>query len=506
MTSRISDTIQRSLRRLKILSNHMAVRRRICSSLVDQSHHGPCITVTPSVGMVDEKVNFDIRGLVAKQIVTVVADVVENGMKFESWCVFQADGNGEINNFSTESIHGTFKGIEPMGLFWSLRCVSAPKKYVRLVKKDVSTPMNFSIKVYPDNQNKATLMHQPLTETSVQRLYKKPGVKRIPLAGKFKGTIFIPEGDGPFPGLIDMYGALVSLVETRAALLASHGYATLALSYLYGEGLPDMVYDADFTYIKEAFEWFIKQDYIDKNRLGTVGISFGGLFSLVLASVFPQVRAAVDINGIPITPEVNTIICDTADWLDKNKVFKAEEGIVIKNVYDCDNPWPVPVRFYFYFPKNERSRAIMTLLFNSNGTPLFNKDIQRTSFLAWQHGAKILVIAGEDDQQMHPKWYTFYYDSCPPQFKANVKVYRYPGAGHMIEPPYIPNTRGVSPGRNRLRTVDFVPEKFYDEDMMVGGWPDKHAHAEEDSWKKILNFLEENVKHVSQEDNPGGEF
>ncbi|XP_045195331.2 bile acid-CoA:amino acid N-acyltransferase-like isoform X2 [Mercenaria mercenaria] len=457
MTARVSYTIQKSLRRLNVLGNHMTVLTRACTSLANQGH-GPCIAVTPSVGMVDEKVNIDIRGLNAKQIVTVVADVEENGIQFESRCVYQADGNGEINNFSNESVDGSFKGIEPMGLFWSLHCVSAPKKYARLVKKDVSTPMNFSIKVYPDNQNKATLIHQPLTETRVQRFYQKPGVRRIPLTGRFKGAIFVPEGEGPFPGVIDLYGGLVSLIETRAALLASHGYATLALSYLHGEGLPDMLYDADFNYVKEAYEWFMKEDYIDKNRLGIVGLCFGGFLSLALASVLPQVRAVVNINGFSFIPEVNKINCDWEKWLDKNDVLCTEEGLVISDVYMLKNSWPVP---------------------------------------AWQHGAKILVIVAEDDKQVHPKCHTLYYESCPPQFKENIRIFRYPGAGHMIEPPYSPHYRAVTPGRKRLRTINFIPEKFHDEDMMTGGWPDTHAHAQEDSWMKILNFLEENVKNVS---------
>ena len=68
---------------------------------------------------------------------------------------------------------------------------------------------------------------------------------------KFNSIQFILfcTGDGPFPGLTDMYGGLVSLVETRAALLASHGYAVLALKYLYGEGLPKLMLEVDFPYI-----------------------------------------------------------------------------------------------------------------------------------------------------------------------------------------------------------------------------------------------------------------
>ena len=81
-----------------------------------------------------------------------------------------------------------------MGLFWSLKCLSAPNQSARLVKKDVSTPLKFNIKVYPDVHELPIQRGEPIAETKLERLYKKPGVKRIPLTGKVKGALFIPEG------------------------------------------------------------------------------------------------------------------------------------------------------------------------------------------------------------------------------------------------------------------------------------------------------------------------
>lgn len=40
------------------------------------------------------------------------------------------------------------------------------------------------------------------------------------------------EGSGLFPGVLDLWGGGGKLVEYRAALLASHGFASLALDYL----------------------------------------------------------------------------------------------------------------------------------------------------------------------------------------------------------------------------------------------------------------------------------
>ena len=40
------------------------------------------------------------------------------------------------------------------------------------------------------------------------------------------------EGPGPFPGLLDLWGGEGHLLEYRAALLASRGFASLTLDYL----------------------------------------------------------------------------------------------------------------------------------------------------------------------------------------------------------------------------------------------------------------------------------
>lgn len=319
--------------------------------------------------------------------------------------------------------------------------------------------MDIYIKVYVGNLPDDTMDTTAVTEAKVQRMYKKPGVRRIPLNGKVKGVIFIPEGKGPFPGLIDMFGGLVSLIETRAALLASHGYATLALSYIYAPGLPDKLEDADFSYIREAYEWFMEQDYIDNNRLGAVGLCYGGFLSLALTASISKIKAVVNINGSEITPRIHHLPGDMklTGWPDMSKVYCTEEGVVIRDVFDCDEPWAMP---------------------------------------AWEHGAKILIIVGEDDKQVNPKWHTFFCDSVPQKFKSNVEMHRYPGAGHLIEPPYSPHTRAVTPGRKRMASIKFMPEKFHDEAMMTGGWPEPHAHAQEDAWRKVLAFLEKNVKNA----------
>ena len=61
----------------------------------------------------------------------------------------------------------------------------------------------------------------------------------------------------------------------------------------------------------------------------------------------------------------------------------------------------------------------------------------------------MLNISGLDDLQINPKYAQYFYDHWPEALKDNVSLVKYPGAGHLIEPPYSPLCRVVHPGRKR---------------------------------------------------------
>ena len=58
---------------------------------------------------------------------------------------------------------------------------------------------------------------------------------------------FLLPGEGPFPGVIDVYGTGGGLSQHRAALLASKGFVTLALAYFNYEDLPKEI-ELDYDY------------------------------------------------------------------------------------------------------------------------------------------------------------------------------------------------------------------------------------------------------------------
>ena len=70
--------------------------------------------------------------------------------------------------------------------------------------------------------------------------------------------------------------------EIRAKLLASNGFAVLALSYLGANGLPSNLQDIPLEYFELTFTWLKDQPNIDSSRVGLFGGSRGAELSLIL--------------------------------------------------------------------------------------------------------------------------------------------------------------------------------------------------------------------------------
>ncbi|TRY59734.1 hypothetical protein DNTS_026822 [Danionella cerebrum] len=63
-------------------------------------------------------------------------------------------------------------------------------------------------------------------------------------------------------------------------------------------------------------------------------------------------------------------------------------------------------------------------------------------------------------------------------------VLTYPGAGHLIEPPYTPH----------FRATNFLQRDMKKKIVMLwGGHTKPHAVAQEDAWEKILAFLNQQL-------------
>ena len=91
-------------------------------------------------------------------------------------------------------------GQMTMGLFCSL--IQEPNQAPgrRLIKMDVTTPLDFEVTLYPGHLASESQVFGPnrptaLASSRCQRWYMGPGVRRIPIrVNRVKGTMFIPAG------------------------------------------------------------------------------------------------------------------------------------------------------------------------------------------------------------------------------------------------------------------------------------------------------------------------
>ena len=163
---------------------------------------GCVISVQPVSSLIDEKVRIIASGLRPQQNITLQTRIIGyKGEVFESHAHFIADKDGEVDVCRESSLGGSYSGVSPMGLLWSMKPAPGQRKGIRLMKSDVTKPYNIVLNCFDGHviPNESSL--QPLSSETFQKWYIAEGVKRIPVReGRIRGTLFLPPGDGPFPG------------------------------------------------------------------------------------------------------------------------------------------------------------------------------------------------------------------------------------------------------------------------------------------------------------------
>ncbi|XP_052454360.1 acyl-CoA thioesterase 19 isoform X2 [Carassius gibelio] len=368
------------------------------------AEHGPVLCVHPSSCLVDEKTEVEVKHLPADYRVTLHALIhSEDGDDWESLGRYTSDSSGTV------------------------------KGHLARVFK----------------------YHTPLTSATAERWYLAPEVQRVEVTeGGIKGTLFIPPGPGPFPAVLDLCGGQGGRVEHRSALLASHGYVSLALEYIGILTAEGKLHHVDNTYFETAFKFLQKHPKVRPDRVAVMGMSFGVPVSLGLTtySQILEPRCVVCVSGSHIMPHKGSL----AD------VYAALQQNVDKIRYD------------------EKMRIIWRdLLLPVPDDP--SKKVKMGEIKC-----PILLIVGEDDQNWPASESAA--DMKEMMEKAGnsrlLTVLSYPGAGHLIEPPYSPHVRFSDFKLLEAKTKVVV---------LWGGETVPHSRAQEESWQKTLAFLEEHL-------------
>jgi len=111
---------------------------------------------------------------------------------------------------------------------------------------------------------------------------------------------YAPAPGSPLPApAVVVLGGSEGEIHTQlvAGLLASHGYATLAVGYFNIGPLPEALERIPLEYFANAIAFLRDQPNIDGSQLGVVGFSRGGELALLLGSYYPEITAVVSYNG-----------------------------------------------------------------------------------------------------------------------------------------------------------------------------------------------------------------
>lgn len=448
--------------RKKVIRMSTVIKRTYTSS-----PSSPVLTVTPLHCLYDEPVSIQASGLQPGKAYTLGCDVTDSkGVPFWARVNYFAAADGTIDTALQPAIGGHYSGVQPMGLMANTRLAPTADlpphiRNYRFSLQDVTKSLSYQLSLYEGGY----ALHMALAGMEVDaassvahtRSLVGPGVCRLPVRhGRVRGVLYLPPGPGPHPGVIDMFGASGGIREYRAALLASRGFAALALPfYKYEDLRPDMS-ELDMAYFREAVEFLCGREEVDSSGgVGALGASKAGDIALNMALNIPQVTAVVTLNGCISNVETK---------------FELENGKVIPPLM-------------FTLEKVRMLNSGVMDVYEVLNDPLEHPD---TVLPVQDLNASVLCVVGEDDRNWKSGKYA---DLMLERVRGTpaeglVEVVRYPGAGHLIEPPF--GTFCEMAHHQAARTS-----------VLYGGEESAHCAAQVDSWKRILAFFNEKLRSIA---------
>nr|XP_061814278.1 peroxisomal succinyl-coenzyme A thioesterase-like [Nerophis lumbriciformis] len=430
--------------------NAVAIRRKTGSTLV------PVLTAAPTRGLVDEQIGIKADFLPPRHPVTLCAQMrSEDGDLWEAFGHYNTSADGTVDLTRDHSVGGSYLGCEPMGLFWAMQPAPGEREGLRLRMRNVKIPLIVNISLSEGHVSPREPESGRLAVATAERWFTAPGVQRIDVRQNgVVGTLFLPPGPGSFPAVLDLWGMGGGLVEYRSSMLASRGFASFSVAYMEHK---DLTVQLDISgadaYMKKAFHILQDHPQICGDRIGIIGLSYGVYLGLRMATS-PDLNPSclVCINGpAGSNKELSQVFC-------KPKTSESDQR---------------------YWPRDEAGYlSFRDMSLPANYSPGTQVKIENLA-------CPTMYILGEDDQNSPS---TENSNLIEDVLKAAGKSHlytrlSYPGAGHLIEVPYTPHAR--------LSVWRIKPEKIL---SLWGGETAPHAAAQEDSWKKMLHFLDTNLR------------
>jgi dienelactone hydrolase len=387
--------------------------------------------------LVDESIPITVSGL-PPNATTIVRLRGGAGDAWTSNATFIADANGQIDVARMTPVHGRdYKERDAMGLFWSAEQHRDTGAIESRDDDDApATPESWTLS--------AEVNGETVARTTLRRRAVAGDVRVTPVrASGLVGAFYEPPGGARHPAMVVLGGSGGGIPPPGGAAggLASRGYAVLALAYFNAPGLPRTLSNVPLEYFGTAFDWLAAQASVDPDRIGVVGASRGAELALLIGVLYPRIRVVVA-------------------YMPSNVVWRG----------CCD----MSTRFAWTIG----GRPVATMPPPGRRDPA---EAQRAEIQVERIHGPLMLISGRDDGV---------WDSAEMAGKivARLKQHNfgfpyeslvYGHAGHGINRPYT-STMELNSRRHPLtgRTVH------------MGGTPSGTAKAREESWSRMLAFVE----------------
>lgn len=413
----------------------------------------PSLSVLPERALADEVIELTGTGFEPGRRVTLRARTATDRGTWEGRATFVSDDDGTVSPAAQAPVDGTYDGVRPMGLFQFAR------------------PADDADLDPPTTRIDAIVDDEVVASASCERRFVADGVEFVDLDhDRLVGTLLVPPGEGPHPGLIVLGGSEGGTpLGPRALLLASRGYAVLALAYFGEPTLPDDLVEVPLEYFDVAVEWLSDHEAVRSEPLGVLGISRGSEAAIRVGARRDEVRTVVAVvPGAHAFQGLASPLPDTSAWSED------------------DEPTPyVPFRWGLL---DTLGLGVNVLLARPNefrdvyagGLADADESVREAAALPVEDvGGPVLLVSGDDD------------DLWPSAAFAERLVNRldeadYPheyehvvteDAGHAIAAPYLPVFDRRVGGEGRFR-------------LAMGGTPEGYARADAESWPRVLTTLE----------------
>jgi dienelactone hydrolase len=382
----------------------------------------------------DTRFHFSVHGLESGQVITIEATFSDaRDQAWKSAARYVEEGFSTVSPVVQVPESGSFDVADSMAFIWAATTANPDAFYAPPAH---DTTLAFRVLA---EDGETVLAHEEITRT---------GLSEDATFETIDGPDFRAEYVAPptaagerIPAVMILGGSEggISTTLPTAIRLAASGYACLAVGYFGMEGLPDQLENISLEYFADPIEWLNQRPEVEGSRIAVLGYSRGAELALLLGTLYEEITAAVSISG-------SGVVHPGIDWND---------------LY----PAPFPAWTWNGSP----------LPFIDGSAKWDDPDTYAEATIPIENiNGPVLLVAGDDDwlwpsvilSQIAWRRLQTADRDWPDQFLT------YPGAGHLILPPFQPLT---------------YPREF--NGLPFGGNPRDDAAAGAGSWQAILAML-----------------